>query len=173
MLNFESLATYNTTYADSVIPENVSNVVRDLSVKYWCPIDAGEYKLTLLERLITEKRTAIPRLYDFGDLTYPLIQNAAILKRPNDEIFIITMPDIRQRQFNAEFNTLIAHYNKLKRQQLKHPSVDRFDWQRQMKKETDLQALVINNRYKMRTDGKIVAIIGTSKSIINVKYKVQ
>ena len=171
-MEFEPISTYKKSYPDSIILENFKNIIRALNIKSWCQLPKGVYKISMIERIL-DKGTTLQRIYDFGILDYSIIQHAAICQCVDGTTFILTMPDVNKATFYFEFNQFIEEYNEQKRYERQHPTNQRNDWIEQLNKETDMCALVINNTYKPRQDGKIIAVIGTKKTIDEIESKIR
>lgn len=167
-MRFEPIRTYVKSWEGTAIPEHIDNLVNDFGAKSWC-ISYCE-PMSLVERLLVDGKAT--RRYDEFGSTYNLpFDHSACIKCVDGRTFVLTMAYADKDYFHECFNKLLAEY-RAKKFKIRARIEDGYDsyykskaWREQIYADADIQAVVVDGKYKIRTNGDIAAIIATSETL--------
>ena len=168
-MRFESIKTYKKSWGEYAIQEHIDNLVNDFGAKSW-HVCYG-YKFSMVERFLTEGNARPNYEYDFGCFNDAAIDHAAFIKRMDGKTFILTMPYADNDLFHKWFNELLSDYQAEKfkiRARIEDGYGGNYRHKackRQIYSDVDIQAVVVDNRYKIRVNGDMAAIIATTETL--------
>lgn len=176
-MRFKPITTYARSWGEYAIQEHIDNLVRDFGVKSWCQCHGQA--LSMVERVLIDGN-AIPRngsawayngVQEFGKFNYPAIDHAAFIKCVDGKTFVLTMPYADKDFFHKWFNELIAEYQ-ARKLEIRNDIEDGYGsdyksktWIKQIYADTEIRAVIVDNKYKIRKNGDIVAIIATAETL--------
>lgn len=168
-MRFRSIESYKKAWSGHAIPEHVDNLVNDFGVNS-CQVCNG-HKFSMVERFLTEGNATPDYDYDFGEFGYPAIDHAVFLKRADGLTFVLTMPYGTPEFFCECFNGLLSEYQ-ARKLEIRTAIEEGFGreykykrWRKLIYSDAAIQAVVVDNRYKVRDNGSIVAIIATEDTL--------
>jgi hypothetical protein len=169
-MRFMSIKSYKKAWGEYAIQEHIDNLVDGFEAKQWR--QCCGYKLSMVERFLTEGNTQPDFHNDFGEFGYHQgIDHAAFIRRTDGRTFVLTMPYDREDSFYKGFNESLKEYQAKKaeiRDRIEEGyggDYRRKAWRKQICSDVDIRAVVVDNRYKIRENGDMVAVIATAETL--------
>lgn len=161
--------------------ECLDNLIRDFGVK---SVGDDVYHLSELERVLVFGKT-ISRRFDFSDNSGQCMRNGSswhlifdhdyVFKCESGMTFMMTMPYDTHDGFYEKFDAMIHDYYERK-SELTHdvndPQIGRWmweyktdGWRKQFAITETMDAVIVDDRYKIRENGDFAAIIATTDTL--------
>lgn len=169
-MRFVPIGGYARDWGHLAIPEHVGNLVRDFGAKSW-RVCYG-HKLSVMERFLT-RGNVVTRAGDFGQEPHgDVIDHAAFIKCDDGKMFVLTMPYGTPDAFLESFDKAMGEY-RTKKLKIREDMERGHDWdhrgkawKEQIFADTDIRAVVVDDRYKIRENGDLAAIIATGETLV-------